>query len=245
MQRRGPVDKNLASADEGLLGAGHVRLGDAAGDRQGTGQVGGQPTPGSGAVVNVEDQVGQPHSAEPVQDGVDGRPLLRDEQNALAARRQGRDQVGDRLRLSGPRRAIDDQVSAADAAVNGIGLAGISVQDEELICGRHKVRLVQSHIRVARTHRITGSLIAGDRADQLGTEQGIGGRLQVQNHAQLGIRKVAHHDPRRHRETGDHRAGLGDPLEERHRVGRLRILVEELQQLSPIKVDLIVGLEQV
>ena len=198
VQRRGPVDKNLAAADEGLLGAGHVRLGDAAGDRQGTGQVGGQPAPGSGAVVNVEDQVGQPHPVEPVQDRVDGRPFLRDEQDALAACRQGRDQVGDRLRFSGPRRAIDDQVGAADAAVNGIGLAGISVQDEELICGRHKVRLIQSHIRVARTHRITSSLIAGDRADQLGTEQGIGGRLQIQNHAQLGIRKVAHHNPRRH-----------------------------------------------
>lgn len=98
---------------------------------------------------------------------------------------------------------------------------------------------------MARTHRITGSLIASDRADQIRTEQGIGRRLQVQDHAQLGIRKVAHHNPWRHRETGNRRARLGDPLEERHRVGRLRILVEELQQFSPVEVDLILGLEQV
>jgi hypothetical protein len=62
---------------------------------------------------------------------------------------------------------------------------------------------------------------------------------------ELGIGEITHNCPRDHRETQDGRCGLGEPLEQRPRVGRLAFLAEKLQQPGTIGIDLIVGLEQV
>ena len=55
--------------------------------------------------VQVEHEVAQAHPVEPADDGVDGRPLLGDEEHPLAVGGERGDQVGDGLRLAGAGRA--------------------------------------------------------------------------------------------------------------------------------------------
>ena len=70
---------------------------------------------------------------QPLRDGVDRCPFLRDEQHLLPAGEQGRDQVGDRLALARARRATHDQTLPAQDGVDRVVLARVSVEHEELI----------------------------------------------------------------------------------------------------------------
>ena len=245
VQRVRPADEDLAVTRQVLLRSGHVRPRDAGRGSQGASEISGQLPLRPGAVMQVKDEVSQPDAPQPVQDGVDRGALLGHEQDPLAASGQAGDQVSDRLRLAGSRRPVNDQVSTADRAVDGIRLAGVRVQHQELIRRRNRVGLAGAHVRVPGTHRGPGLLVTRDRADQLGAQQGVGRGLQILDHGQLGIREIAQHDPRSHREARDHRRGLGEPLEQRLRVGRLGFLSEKLQQAGPAGIHLVIGLEQV
>ena len=91
------------------------------------------PPPVARAVVGVEDQVAQADAVEPGEHGVDGRPLLGDEQHPLALAREAGDEVGDGLRLAGAGRALDDEVRAgADRVDRGL-LGRVRVEDEQLV----------------------------------------------------------------------------------------------------------------
>src|SRR3954451_5113447 len=68
-------------------------------------------------------------------DHVQGRSLLRNEQNGLACCEAGSDHVGDGLAFAGSRWSDDDKIAALHSGQAGSDLRGIGRQWHDYICG--------------------------------------------------------------------------------------------------------------
>ena len=186
-----------------------VRARHPAGPFEGQRDLAGHPAAVGGAVVQVEHQVVEPDRGQPGQHGVDRRPLLGDEQRALAGRGEAGDQVGDGLRLAGARRPLDDQVRAGQDGVHDGLLGRVGVQHEVLGAGVG----VGGAGRAGRAGGDGGQRVGvpGERRDHVVRGEGVALGLQVGDHRQPGVGERAHHEPVLHREAGDVAAGLRRP----------------------------------
>src|SRR3954470_3367293 len=133
MQRGLPLVQLPPPSFQALMLEGQVRLGDGCVRVERMSERLRNLSLARDAAVQIEDKIVEPDPFEALQDGVDRRTLLGDEENRLAARDKARDEVADRLALAGARRPLDDKVLAAEHLVDGVILARVGIEDEELV----------------------------------------------------------------------------------------------------------------
>src|SRR4051794_40249051 len=109
--------KSISVADDNVplpyeLDLGRIHFGPRHGRdrRQRSCQVGGQLALRPCPTVEIQDDVPEADAIESIQDGVDRRTLLCNEQHPLATGSERRDQVGDGLALPGAWRAVNDKI---------------------------------------------------------------------------------------------------------------------------------------
>ena len=163
----------------------------------------------SALAVEVETEAAEPAVVEPLLDHIQGRGLLAHEEDALAVRQQAGDHVGDRLALSGSRRAVDHLVALAPAGrFDGAQLTEVGVHYRVLVADFEQV--VESPagkilVRGQGARRITAGGVTGLRfAAREPPHEGMGHALlahpfQVLVHGHLGEGEGPEEDLRRNR----------------------------------------------
>ena len=163
--------------------------------------------------MQVKNQLAEVLLAKPLGHGIDRGAFLRHEQDFLAAGNQRGDQVGDRLALAGSRRPLDDQALAREHRVDRVVLAGVGIQNQELISQRHLIRARNGlWPGPLGADRRAGLLIARQRRDQLMRDQLIQCPVKVGDHRQLGVGEVRQHQPPVNPEAGYLPCLLPDPF---------------------------------
>jgi len=169
--------------------------------------------------VQFQAERGQPDGPQAPEDDLQGRALLRDEEDRAPVGQRVGDQVGDRLGLAGSGRALQDEAVPLLGREHGGQLGRVGIQGAEDLARRSLVHL-------ARGHELDGGQGGGAGFDQM-TDGRIPHELvlasrQVQPHQELGEREVAqvgflHHLPAGHlqdrpsegvEDPGDVQAGL-------------------------------------
>jgi hypothetical protein len=137
----------------------------------------------------------EPDAVEPALDDLQRGHLLGDEQHGLAPANGVGDQVGDRLRLAGPRRTLDHQVAAGPGVEQGQGLRAVGVDDQAEV-GRVRVpvqRLVLVDCELGLLEAI-GQQRPHDRMIAGTAALGPARRVEVAVHQELGEREEAQRD---------------------------------------------------
>ena len=101
-------------------------------------------------VVNQAAEFVQAALLEPMVDDVDRRPLLAHKEHAFAADDEVGNQIRDRLRFPGSRRALDDVARAAAGQGDGVGLRRVAGDDVEPLGQRQRFRRGRPRPRAAR-----------------------------------------------------------------------------------------------
>ncbi len=211
-QVRGEAAATLHQRGHGGL---DVRPGDAPGALEGEGDVAGDPAAVAGAVVQVEHEVVEADGRQAREHGVDRGALLGHEQRAPTGRRQAGDEVGDRLRLAGAGRSLDDEVRAGEHGVDHGLLRGVGVEHEVLGRGVGVAgRCGSGDVGDGRD----GLGVTGQRRDDVVLGERVALGLQVGHHRQPRVGERADDQAVLHREAGHVTAGLGDPLQHGTRV---------------------------
>ncbi len=144
--------------------------------------------------MQVQDEVSQPRVGEPIDDGVDSRALLGDEERGLPVRGEARDEVGDGLALAGSRRAMDDQVPAGKDHFDRGVLGGVGIQDDELLDGGDLVRRSDGRVAVAGGQCVPCSAIAGERGHDVMGGHEVMGPAEIVHHGQLLVVEEPHRE---------------------------------------------------
>ena len=198
--------------------------------------------------MQVEDEVGQADLLEALEDGVDRRALLGDEQHRLAARDEAGDEVADRLALAGAGRPLDDEVLAAQHLVDREVLARVGIQDQEFVGRRCLIGQCRVDVDPAIADGLACIGVAGQRGDQVMLGERFDGPLEIADHRQLRVGEVAQHHLRPDGEPGHAARPLSQP-----RVRDLKLLgrvdrafhAGARQQLVGIALDVELGRERV
>jgi hypothetical protein len=197
--------------------------------------------------VQLETEVAEAGRRQPALHDLERRHLFGDEQDGLAAGQALRDQVGDRLRLAGARRALQDEALAGLCGQHGGQLRGVAVERREQLGHRDRVDVAGSGQRPLIGERLAA--VAGQVAHHRRFEEVLGAGRQVGPHDELGEREDAerraaldrpadlagHRGGDRRRDRGDVEAivvGLGG-LDRQVGLGRRRRQVDGDAEVEP------------
>ena len=162
----------------------------------------------------VHHQVGQTYPLEAARHHLDGRLLLRYEQNPLGLGHKGGNQVGDSLGFSGARRPPNDHRLAGQGPVYGPVLAGIGIQDQELAFRRVNIGLIGRRVVNAGIKGIARFRHPGNGGHHIVGGKGFGVVFQVIHQRHIGIVEVADYQTRCDAEARNLGPRLFQPVQE-------------------------------
>ena len=145
--------------------------------------------------MEVHHEFVETHTLEPLGHCVDGCAFLRHEEDALSLGHHGRDQIGDRLALSGARRTLKHKRLPCQRSVDSSVLGRVGIEHQELVLWWHAVGQRRFHRAGAvGLKRFSGRLVACDGRYQVVCGQCLKIALDVIDHRHLLEHEVAQHN---------------------------------------------------
>ena len=175
--------------------------------------------------MKVQTEMAQVELVKTAQHDVQRRAFLRHEQDRLAARRKLRDQVRDRLALTGARRTADNTALTSNGRGDGLLLRRVGIAHKELLVGQDAVEFTRIRVHSRSACKFGGGLVACDACDDVVLRKLLQKLLQIFDDRELLETEVSQDPPRLHPKAG-HAAGLPrEALEHRPEIELLAFVI--------------------